>query len=256
MSKINSNDFYIKFGFMLNELHLKGTELEVYAIIYGFSKDNTHWFTGSQQYLCDWTNKSKQSIQTALNNLVEQELLFKEEFYTNDVKYCKYKVNLSKIGYSNNLNTPPETLVNNIYINNKDNNNINNNINNINSKNLNTPEVNAIYEYWNTKDLVSHKKLTDSMIREIEKALKQYHIDDILDAIDNYAMVVKDNSYYFNTVWPLEKFMRQQNALPEFTNEGAKWLSYLANKKTKKGNVHDESDLRGVIRPTKRRIDS
>ena len=76
MSKINNNDFYIKFGFMLNELHLKGTELEVYAIIYGFSKDNTHWFTGSQQYLCDWTNKSKQSIQTALNNLVEHELLF------------------------------------------------------------------------------------------------------------------------------------------------------------------------------------
>jgi len=126
----------------------------------------------------------------------------------------------------------------------------------IESENQDTEEILEIFNYWNSKNLIQHKKLDLDTNKNIRKALKEYHIDDILDAIDNYAKVVKDNNYYFDTVWPLKKFMKQQNALPEFTNEGAKWLSYLANKKTKKSNLHDESDLKGVIRPTKRRIDS
>lgn len=178
----------------------------------------------------------------------------------NQFSHNIYTLSPEHVENSNNLpcmeNTDTEKPVpnNTKYI------NINNKINNINNNKIESDfpdtEIVEIYEYWNTKDLVTHKKLTESIRKQIIKALKDYPIDDILDAIDNYAKVVKDNSYYFNTVWPLEKFLRQQNALPEFTNEGAKWLSYLANKKTKKSNLHDESDLKGVIRPTKRRIDS
>lgn len=145
-----------------------------------------------------------------------------------------------------------------------------NKTNNQSKKNLNLnkkeiePEIPAtesdleIYEYWNKQtNLRTHKKLDEKTLKVIKKALSKYHIDDILDAIDHYNEVLGSN-YYFDTSWPLYKFLKQENALPDFLEEGDKWTDYLRNKKNKnkKGNVHDESDLKGVIRPTKRRIDS
>ena len=110
----------------------------------------------------------------------------------------------------------------------------------------NTDE-NEIFEYWNTKGLVKHKKINKNIQEAISKALKEYEIDDILDAIDNYEEVVHDQTYFFDTIWPLDKFLKQQNALPEFLNEGAKWLSY-ANRKNGgvKGSFHSngEQDLK------------
>ena len=108
-------------------------------------------------------------------------------------------------------------------------------------------DENEIFEYWNTKGLVKHKKINKNISEAISKALKEYDIDDILDAIDNYEEVVHDQTYFFDTIWPLDKFLKQQNALPEFLNEGAKWLSY-ANRKNGgvKGSFHSngEQDLK------------
>ena len=133
-------------------------------------------------------------------------------------------------------------------------NNINNNINN--KKRIEAEkaasEVIEIFEYWNTKkNLRTHKKLDDKMHKAVIKALKNYHIDDILDAIDRYDEIL-GSDYYFNTVWSLDKFLRQQNALPDFLEDGTKWLSYKADKKSKnkKSNLHDESDLKGTTRHT------
>ena len=41
-------------AFMRNDLNLKGNELLVYAIIYGFSQDEETKFTGSSTYIADW----------------------------------------------------------------------------------------------------------------------------------------------------------------------------------------------------------
>lgn len=104
-------------------------------------------------------------------------------------------------------------------------------------------DENEIFEYWNTKGLVKHKKINKNISEAISKALKEYEIDDILDAIDNYEEVVHDQTYFFDTIWPLDKFLKQQNALPEFLNEGAKWLSY-ANRKNGgvKGSFHSNGE--------------
>ena len=39
-------------GWAINQLQLKGNNLMVYSIIYGFSQDGETEFTGSLQYLC------------------------------------------------------------------------------------------------------------------------------------------------------------------------------------------------------------
>ena len=77
-------------GWMRNILQLKGTDLLIYAIIYGFSQQEGHWFNGSLQYLADWTGTSKQCCMNSLKKLLDKEYIKKEEIFENGIKYCRY----------------------------------------------------------------------------------------------------------------------------------------------------------------------
>ena len=103
---INDNYILIQ-GWMINELGLKGTDLLVYAIIYGFSQDNENMYCGTRQYLADWCGCTVRSIQTSLNSLVEKEYITKYEEEHNHIKYVSYAVNFTtreKISLINNIN--------------------------------------------------------------------------------------------------------------------------------------------------------
>lgn len=93
-------------------------------------------------------------------------------------------------------------------------------------------EVKTIYDYWQSKKIKKHQVLSEKIINIIKQALKTYDIDAIKQAIDRYEEVLHDNDYYFDTVWGLDKFLKQSNALPEFLDDGDKWISYQ-NKKSK-----------------------
>ena len=91
MSAVKNDNYFQVQGWMVNELGLKGNDLLVYAIIYGFSQTDDQYFTGSQQYLADWTNSTKKGIRKNLQSLVEKGLLIKIDKTINNVKYCEYK---------------------------------------------------------------------------------------------------------------------------------------------------------------------
>lgn len=89
------NENYINIqGWMINKLNLKGNDLICYSLIYGFTQDGEQWFEGSRQYIADWCNSTKTGIQKNLKSLVDKKYLIKEDFTINNVKFCKYKVNL------------------------------------------------------------------------------------------------------------------------------------------------------------------
>ena len=91
MSAVRDNNFFVVHGWMINRLGLKGNELQVYAIIYGFSQAEGTEFTGNLQYLADWTNATRRTALNSLQSLVEKGLLLKEDVYNNGVKACKYR---------------------------------------------------------------------------------------------------------------------------------------------------------------------
>lgn len=99
---VKENSFITIQAFMVNELKLKGNELLVYAIIWGFSQDGESEFTGSLNYLADWCNTSRQTIITVLQSLCEKQLIIKNVEYKNNLKFCTYK---SLMGSQNSL--PP-----------------------------------------------------------------------------------------------------------------------------------------------------
>ena len=89
-SKVKNENHIVIQGWMVNELELKGNELIIYAIIYGFSQTENQKFTGSLQYLADWTNSTKQGVIKNLKSLVEKGYIDKDEKIINGVKFCEY----------------------------------------------------------------------------------------------------------------------------------------------------------------------
>ena len=75
-NKFVGRDNYILIqGFMVSELDLKGAELLVYAIIYGFSQTEGQCFTGSLKYLSEWTNCTVRGVIKCMNSLKEKGLI-------------------------------------------------------------------------------------------------------------------------------------------------------------------------------------
>lgn len=93
--------------------------------------------------------------------------------------------------------------------------------------------IEKLYTYWNTLNIVVHRKLTPNIIKAIKKALESYTEEEIKNAMNHYNKVLKDKNYYFDYVWGLDTFLKQKNCLPHFVDSGEKWLSYCAKTGTK-----------------------
>lgn len=91
MSKIKDENFYQIQGWMLNRLRLKGIDLLIYAIIYGFSQDGESEFTGSINYLCDFTGASRPTVIKSLKKLSDSGCIEKQEQIINGVTFNRYK---------------------------------------------------------------------------------------------------------------------------------------------------------------------
>ena len=109
-------------GWMVNDLQLKGNELLVYAIIYGFAQDENCKFTGSLQYLANWTNSTKQGVIKCLKSLLDKGLIVKQSLMVNKVEYStKFNASVKQslmVGVKQSL---PNNINNNNINNNKDN---------------------------------------------------------------------------------------------------------------------------------------
>ena len=93
----DNNTYFLVFSWMPNQLGLKGTERDVFAIIYGFSQDGVNKFTGSLNYISSFLKVSRQSVINALASLIEKEYIIKEQSVINNVKCNSYKVNLEVV---------------------------------------------------------------------------------------------------------------------------------------------------------------
>lgn len=78
-------------SFMVNELHLSGNALIIYAVIYGFSQDGDSWFTGSRSYLAAWCQASKSTVSRNLETLCADGLIERRERTESGVLLVDYR---------------------------------------------------------------------------------------------------------------------------------------------------------------------
>lgn len=109
---MNSENFVVIQGWMCNELELKGNDLLVYALIYGFSQDGESVFSGGRNYIAKTFNISLPTVDKALNNLIDRGLIEKIPYEVNNVTFNNYKISLVVV--KNLYGGSKETLPNNI----------------------------------------------------------------------------------------------------------------------------------------------
>ncbi|WP_240259630.1 hypothetical protein [Clostridium perfringens] len=100
--------------------------------------------------------------------------------------------------------------------------------NNLNIKSNNiysSKDVEEIFNYWNNKKIIKHKELKDDTKRAINKAIKNYSIDEIKQAIDIYSEILKSD-YYFNYKWSLKDFLNRSNGISTFMEDGSNKANY------------------------------
>lgn len=131
---VKDENFVVIHGWMVNGLDLKGNELLVYAIIYGFSQDGETCFSGSLKYLAEWTNSTKQGVTKNLKSLVDKGYIDKHEKHINGVNFVEYYATKFNVVYNkvvqgmqqSCIGGIQQSLPNNIDVDNKRNNKRNN----------------------------------------------------------------------------------------------------------------------------------
>ena len=102
-NEFDNSNYYVVQGWMINQFHLSGNELLVYAIIYGFSQQKDQKYNGTIQYLADATCSTKMTINRSLNSLIEKGLIIKSQKEFNNIIFNEYRANLQNVMGSNKM---------------------------------------------------------------------------------------------------------------------------------------------------------
>ena len=95
---MKDGNYYTVYGWMINRLKLKGTTLQLYAVIYGFSENGENECSGSLAYLAETTGCTKQTVLNALNKLEKLGYILKRQTRDDDGGLRNhYRVNLTAI---------------------------------------------------------------------------------------------------------------------------------------------------------------
>lgn len=228
-------------GWMVNDLHLKGNDLLVYAIIYGFSQTDNQEFTGSLQYLAEWTQSTKQGVSNNLKRLVSKKLIEKEVVTVNGVRYCKYRVSKGGIKQSLIVSNKVEQGIKQSLTNNIED-NIDNIINNISSKttygneelNNLSLEVNNLLNNYGVK-IVEDRRCIYSCVKLLHykkkerEFLSENYVDNVKAFLDCYKKVRLDNGYVpykWKTIYDnLKLWLANSGSFPQkkTSNKGYWW---------------------------------
>lgn len=185
----------------------------------------------SNSYFAELYGVSKETISRWINNLENRGYINTQLIYRKGSKEIKERrifiapidkiVNTpcqnNQYPIDEKINTPIDEIV-------KDNNTLFNN-------------TLYIYDYWNSKGIIRHRKLTNRMKTKIQSTLKDYSLDEIKEIIDNYAEILLNDKYWFNYKWTLEDFL--QRGMAKFEDLKAAKQNYL---KDEYKNTSNESD--------------
>ena len=94
-------------AFMLDELHLKGNELIVYATIYGFTQDGEHWFYGTRGYLAEWCGAQRDTVDRCLKSLIDKGYIERREVHEYGKTIIQYRAT-KNVQVAAKSDTPPE----------------------------------------------------------------------------------------------------------------------------------------------------
>lgn len=234
---VKENTYITIQSFMINELHLKGNALLIYAIIYGFSQDGNQWYTGSSQYLAEWTNTSKRAVYDCLKKLTEDGIIEKKERNINGVKFCDYR---AKKNTSDEKTSLP--LVKKLHHPSEETSHHNNNTyyRNINKD----KDKSTIKDCGDIKlNSITSKMIKEDLLNEIDLIC----IEDYNSYIEEMLLEYPAHAVASNSVYIMKWINNNKNKVPYkfgfFTNALKKNLEQYKNKNELANDIDNEAEL-------------
>lgn len=114
-------------------------------------------------------------------------------------------------------------------------------------RNLYKEYIYTIFQHWNSKKIIVHRELTDSLKGHINARLKHYSVNEILEAIDNYDTILKGDEYFWTYKWGLGDFLTRQNGFVNFLTENNPFNNYRKTKIQPKGNKPSSQDNKSKL---------
>ena len=232
--KVGLQFFYIDTNIELDDkialIEAKHGHLGFYVVIKLFVK-----IYGDKGYYCNWTEEMSlifsrriNVVPDQLNKIVEDAIKFK--IFDGNL-YKKFKVLTSKRIQEHYIEATKRRKIvelqkryilickqndnierDNVYI-------IDENVDSlkqmkVNEREMKVNEMNVthadIFNYWNTKKIITHNQLTDAIKTKIQSKLNEgYQVDEIKRAILNYSTILAGEEYYFKYKWPLIHFLQR-----------------------------------------------
>ena len=76
---MKDSDFIIKQGWMVSKLGLHGKSLELYALVYGYTKDGVSWYETNIANIMEWLVAAERTVQYHLKDLVSAGYILRKE---------------------------------------------------------------------------------------------------------------------------------------------------------------------------------
>jgi hypothetical protein len=113
--------------------------------------------------------------------------------------------------------------------------NINKNLRSFNKNNKDN--IYTIFEFWNSKKIITHRELTDTVKSAVNARLQVHSEGDLLTAIDNYHTCLIGPEYYYSHKFTLKEFMNPKN-IDKFLTENSPFDNF--KDRSKKGNKQND----------------
>lgn len=94
---MKKNDYILIQAQMISDLHLKGNELLVFALIHGYTKGGSNTCRASLNYIANWIQTGKSAVIKAINNLEEAGYVNRHEYLEGKVKCVEYTTNYESL---------------------------------------------------------------------------------------------------------------------------------------------------------------
>lgn len=82
-----------------------------------------------------------------------------------------------------------------------------------------------IFNHWIEQNIIIHKEITTRITKAMDKALREFTLDEIIESISTYGQAYH-SEFYFSHKYTLEKFLKQNNGVADWIEEGSMYENY------------------------------
>lgn len=93
----------------------------------------------------------------------------------------------------------------------------------------NTNSFRGLFDHYLSKKIINHQKITSAMRTAANARLRDYSYDQLIQAIDNYAIVYHGDQYWFNTKYGFADLMRDKD-VRKFINDADPLTNFSRNR--------------------------